>query len=145
LWDLGNLKLARYLGSVSRTITIGQNALGRITLGSCIGILINAASNLVRSVFTIGLVIAEEQLVNALTVTTLQLAAWTNRFVGLKVGTHIAWLSQLVTIVHLSSPIAGLSFKVKNKSCGTSDSCQCVTTSEIIFYTPHSISAVGFR
>ena len=40
------------------------------------------------------------------------------------------------------SPVADLSLEVEEKPCGTPDSCQSVTPTEIITHTPHYISEI---
>jgi len=83
LRNLGRVNITGDPGTIGRTETVGQLTLAQIAVGSPVGILIYGASTLIRAIRTVKSFIAEEFFVNALAITALQLAIWTDGFVGL--------------------------------------------------------------
>ena len=83
--DLSGVNVSGYAGTVRRTETIGELTLAQIAIGGSIGILIDCAGTLVRTVRAVEPFVAEKFLINALSVTALQLAIRTDGFVGLEV------------------------------------------------------------
>ena len=91
LGDLSGVNVSGDSGTIGRTETIRQETLAQVTVGSCIGILVNCASTLVRAVRTVVSFVAEKFLINALSITALQLIIRTDGFVGLEVRESSPW------------------------------------------------------
>lgn len=92
-----------YLSSVGRAVAVGQDALAGVALGGRVGILIHGAGNLVRAVLAVaGVSVAEEELVNAVSVSALEVAFRTDGLIRLEVGAVHARLGETVAVLNLS-------------------------------------------
>ena len=91
-----------YLGTVSRAVAVGEDALAGVTLGRGVGILFHGASDLVGAILAVaGVSVAEEQLVDTVAVTALEVALGADGLVGLEVGAVHARLGQAVAVLNL--------------------------------------------
>ena len=91
LGDLSGVNVSGDSGAIGRTETVGQLTLAQVTVGSCVGILLDCASTLVGAVRTVVSFVAEKFLINALSIAALQLIIRTDWFVGLEVRESSPW------------------------------------------------------
>ena len=92
LGDLSGINVARDPGAIRRAEAIRQLALAEITVGRPVGILVDRAGILIRAVTAVRSLIAEELLVNAVSVSALELAVGTHGLVSFQVGEDAAGL-----------------------------------------------------
>ena len=90
-----------YLCSVGWAEAVWQLTLWRRAFGSCVGVLLDWAGDLVGGVSAVCLAVTEERLLQAGSVTALKLTLGTNRLLRLEVGTGDTRLGQPITIVDL--------------------------------------------
>jgi len=142
---LGDLNLSGYLGAVGRAEAVWKDAKSRVALGCGVGILVDAASDFVGPVFAIWFVVAEEKLVDTFAITALELAIRTDGLIGGEVGTNDPRLGQLITVVHLSSPVTGLAVEVEDEAGWAADGGEGVAALEVILDAPDGVATVRLR